>query len=494
MGLLDTYFSNQQDPTNQGLLNAAAAMFEAGGASRLPISIGQALGRGMLAGSQGYDAAQQNQIARQEQAMKFQQAKDAMAQQDWLKENSPKFMIPAQAAQPSNLTDYYGAITPQANAPQGSLLGARDFAKNEGQTLIPATPATPASYNSQGLLSAAFAKNPELGLKLADMLKKSETTTAAGSETRDFMGNIISSPQKTEKYGDVMVPISGTHEQMFSKKPDGTVDMTKPIGQPRPFFNPNTAPPDANTPSSLKPEATQTAAFQHLLSGNLPSNFPRSVRGRMSPEARDIVNASADLQQEYGLSPQDVALLRANNKALAPALSQLQKQSQSVESFQRTLVTNLDEAKKIDSEISKTGSPWLNKPLISILNSGVGDPKIARLNVRVQAIRSEVGKIMSGSMGNVALSDQAQRDASKLISMDMPLPQFNVAADEILSEVQDGRVAGMKAQERQLLQDMLPTLRSGGTGSDIVLNPSSTTPNKSNSVVRKYNPVTGKIE
>lgn len=61
---LEDYLSagQQQAISNQAMLQAAAALLSAGGPSRTPISLGQALGGALQAGSAGYQQAQQGAI------------------------------------------------------------------------------------------------------------------------------------------------------------------------------------------------------------------------------------------------------------------------------------------------------------------------------------------------------------------------------------------------------------------------------------------------
>jgi hypothetical protein len=62
-GLEDYLSSGQQESIkNQAMLQAAAALLQAGGPSRQPISLGQALGGALQAGAQGYGQAQQGAI------------------------------------------------------------------------------------------------------------------------------------------------------------------------------------------------------------------------------------------------------------------------------------------------------------------------------------------------------------------------------------------------------------------------------------------------
>ena len=77
---LEDYLSagQQQAISNQAMLQAAAALLSAGGPSRTPISLGQALGGALQAGSQGYQQAQQGAIQNLMTGKKLQEAKRAM--------------------------------------------------------------------------------------------------------------------------------------------------------------------------------------------------------------------------------------------------------------------------------------------------------------------------------------------------------------------------------------------------------------------------------
>ena len=62
-GLEDYLSADQQSGIrNQAMLQAAAALLQAGGPSRTPISLGQALGGALQAGSAGYSQAQQGAV------------------------------------------------------------------------------------------------------------------------------------------------------------------------------------------------------------------------------------------------------------------------------------------------------------------------------------------------------------------------------------------------------------------------------------------------
>ena len=53
------YLDDLMNPANQGILNLAAGLLQAGGPSRMPVSFGQALGQGLQQGVGAFQGAQQ---------------------------------------------------------------------------------------------------------------------------------------------------------------------------------------------------------------------------------------------------------------------------------------------------------------------------------------------------------------------------------------------------------------------------------------------------
>jgi hypothetical protein len=78
-GLEDYLSAGQQESIkNQAMLQAAAALLQAGGPSRTPISLGQALGGALQAGQQGYQQAQQGAFQNLLMKQKLDEAKRAV--------------------------------------------------------------------------------------------------------------------------------------------------------------------------------------------------------------------------------------------------------------------------------------------------------------------------------------------------------------------------------------------------------------------------------
>lgn len=87
MGILDQYLgdTDMQSPQNQQMMSIAAALLQAGGPSRTPVSFGQAFGNAMQAGNQAYQSAQDRALMRQmkDEDLKLKQLSEKRAQQSF---------------------------------------------------------------------------------------------------------------------------------------------------------------------------------------------------------------------------------------------------------------------------------------------------------------------------------------------------------------------------------------------------------------------------
>lgn len=120
-GALNSQSGGMLDPNNQAMLAMAAGLLQAGGASPMPVGLGQAFGQGISKSMEAYKAAQQEQMQRlmmQQQMNKLQ--KDTQAQEMFNKMYSggtPPALGGTQQNPSLMLTDAARANLP--NSPQG---------------------------------------------------------------------------------------------------------------------------------------------------------------------------------------------------------------------------------------------------------------------------------------------------------------------------------------------------------------------------------------
>ncbi len=199
---LEEYLTPQQTQgiQNQAMLQAAAALLSAGGPSARPVSLGQALGGALQAGTEGYAKAQQNALTNLLARQKLEEAQSTR--------NLRRLLLgggaaPQVAAQPA---------MPEAEPVSGIDLGGRGAAPNtmmgEGVYTQPTPVAAPAPAmqpTSAGLFSRL---SPEQRL-LAAMSPDTALPKILEEELKRESFNILT-PQQVSALG---LPSEGTYQQ-----------------------------------------------------------------------------------------------------------------------------------------------------------------------------------------------------------------------------------------------------------------------------------------
>ena len=201
---LDEYLTEDQKRQMQSMamLQSAAALLQAGGRSATPISLGQALGSALQAGTVGYQQAQQGALAQLLTKQKLDEAKRAQAAQ----ESYQKFIM----GQPSEGQ----TITPeQAISVPGMVAGPTvERAALIGQTMPSVTPTGGAALTQQQ--RALLASLPaEKGIPEALKLMQPQEVTGQPFRASDGKFYI-----QTKTGGVIPAPVT---------------PETKPTGQPQ---------------------------------------------------------------------------------------------------------------------------------------------------------------------------------------------------------------------------------------------------------------------
>lgn len=147
-GLLDGFNMN---PQTMGLLGAAASMLEAGGPSRVPVSLGQAMGRGILGFTSGHSAGMDRQ--NEQEKMKLMREK---AMQD-LHGGSPYFQFLPTANGYAVGDARKGTITMPGTGGMPALMRGADDPTLQGQ-IAGAREAEKAQYDFMDIMGEDGAK------------------------------------------------------------------------------------------------------------------------------------------------------------------------------------------------------------------------------------------------------------------------------------------------------------------------------------------------
>lgn len=220
---------------------------------------------------------------------------------------------------------------------------------------------------------------------------------------------------------------------------DGTLMSGGSIPTPRVIEEPS---------PEFSPAAIDLAAERYHTDGTLP---PMGM-GKGGATARSlIISRAAELWPSVKGSNQRVEQLA--NKANAASLANLQKQTTMINSYEYMANKNADIALEMSRNVDRTGVPVFNRWMLAGRNALAGDVDVSKFNTAINGLAGEYAKIVSGSMGNTALSDAARHEAQKILNNAATQEQFEANVRLIQREMKN-RTAGLEAQKQELLKSM----------------------------------------
>lgn len=214
-----------------------------------------------------------------------------------------------------------------------------------------------------------------------------------------------------------------------------------------------------NEGMQLDPATTDYVATSYALTGKMP---PLGYGKSAAAQRAAVLKRSAELTGKWGLSPMQGVGLQAGYKANSAALGKVTQMSSAVNSYEQTMLQNMDLAKGLMAKGAGTfGAPVVNRWQRYIKGQYKGDPDVAAFNTAIMTVQNEYAKIQSGSLGNQPVSDSARSEAHKMLNPDMNPDQIMANFDYMTKEV-GNRSQSLTAQQ-QALHDAI-TGASGFTG------------------------------
>lgn len=230
---------------------------------------------------------------------------------------------------------------------------------------------------------------------------------------RDPQTNALTVPYKPPEAGAPVAVVG----------PDGKptyVNKTDAIGK-RPYEKPS-ANVILNGSAGLQGGGLDLAAQTYLQTGTMPSGLSRVPGASLK-----IVERAAQLAAENGDTAKTAVLNRQAVAAGKAALSKLTTQKALVGAFEKTAMKNMELAASLSSELARSGSPLLNRAIMSFRQGVTGDPQTAKFVNALIAARTEYAKVLSGATGASGITDSARAEADHLFS--------SVSNDETLQAV-----------------------------------------------------------
>lgn len=211
--------------------------------------------------------------------------------------------------------------------------------------------------------------------------------------------------------------------------------------------------------NGLTPAALDQLATMFAQTGQLPA----LGMGKSAAAMREkIANRAAEL-----FSGNNLAQAKAGFGADTGSLKKLQAQADAVDAFERTALANLDNFLTQAKGVIDTGSPLFNAPAREVAKRLAGSPAATAYETSRQVAVQEISKVLSGAMGNTAVSDSARHEVQALLNPDASLAQIERAA-AILKQDMANRKAAYASALRDVHQRIGGGSASAGTAPQAV--------------------------
>jgi hypothetical protein len=198
----------------------------------------------------------------------------------------------------------------------------------------------------------------------------------------------------------------------------------------------------AGASSPMTDDALKVAAWQYIQTGAMP---PLGM-GKQAADARmKILNAAGQIVKAGGGDP---VLNAALYKADAGALKEQQSALSAITAFENTAKQNLDRFITEAQKIVDFGGPFLNKPARYVATQ-LGDPKMASYNAALGAVQPEIARILTQPSLKGVLSDDARREAQKLLDSDASI-KAQLEAIRILRADMASRKSNLEGEIKSL--------------------------------------------
>lgn len=273
-----------------------------------------------------------------------------------------------------------------------------------------------------------------------DALYAGDSRMATGKTTQQILADSNKTVKDTGTWGDPYTmngaqvqknSVTGEVRQAVSRVPATIINLNN--GGPAP---------------TLSDDAIDAAAQRYRVNQTLPTGM-----GRTGANAGAILNRAAELAKAAGQSGEADTITALANKANTAALGQVSKQENMIGSFEKTANMNADLALAASDKVDRTGVPVLNRWIQAGRQNITGDVAASQFNAYNNVFANEYAKVISGSMGNTPVSDQARQHALDVINTAQTKEQYAGVVQALKADMAN-RMAGFKQQRTALTQGL----------------------------------------
>lgn len=208
----------------------------------------------------------------------------------------------------------------------------------------------------------------------------------------------------------------------------------------------------AGSGQGLSTDAIDNAAWAYIGSGKLPA-VGRGKEGVAQRTA--VMNKSAEIAKAAGIPASELQTVPGRNKALQSSLTNLQKISDVMEKSENAFQNNTKVAMNLSENLSRTGSPALNKWILGA-KAEIGDPDVQALDAAITTMSVDYARIMSGATGAGGTPISTAEEAKSLIRKELSHQSLSAVVDVLNKDIagQQSAVHGQRGKILGAMQQM----------------------------------------
>lgn len=176
--------------------------------------------------------------------------------------------------------------------------------------------------------------------------------------------------------------------------------------------------------NQLPQDALAQQAERYSQTGELPGELTRSP-GTIAA----IISLAAKLHPN-----QDLASNKATFAANKASLTKLQSNLDAVSAFENTAIRNLDQVVKTGAQIPDLGARFANVPVRAISGDILGTPQMAAFRTALLTAQTESAKVLNSANLSGVLSDEARKEAAKVLNGDLPFPAMLASINQLKTD------------------------------------------------------------
>lgn len=209
---------------------------------------------------------------------------------------------------------------------------------------------------------------------------------------------------------------------------------------------------------NLSDESLNNMAAYYILNGRLPIGM-----SRMGQDAQQaVINRASEMAAKADMTPEDLAAAGPVTKQKLGALMALEKQRNAIQAYEGMLDQNMEILKDLSKDVTRSGSPYLNRPILWLKQNAAGDPKVAEYLFQVQTVATETARILNNPNLSGQLTDSARKELRDIIDGSLTPEQLEAVLNRAQSDVRN-RSKSLDSQVDKVIKEIRdPMHRSVG--------------------------------